>query len=212
MSTLEELKAKWEQNEKEPNSTAYSRPAFEKLINDRIKKETRKSFQYFWAAFTFQVIVYALLGHVIAKYWHQTEVVYFALAGIILYIPFTVVLLRKFKRLAAGKLSVIKDGAASLREDISRQRSVLGSFYHFKKWYEFFLVPLSSALGVFLVFELYVPGGLTQNFRGAAITFILTLLSCAYAIYLENKKSFIEPLHQLQNVLNEFDSFPEQAA
>src|SRR6185437_14509439 len=173
MSTLEELKVKWEQNEKEPYSSAYSHTAFDKLINDRIKKETRKSFQYFWAAFTLQIIVYALLCHVIAKYWHQTEIVYFALGGICLYIPFTAVLLGKFKKLATEKLSVTKDGTASLREDISRQRNVLGSFYHFKKWYEIFLVPLSSALAVFLIFELYVPGGFNQNVRGAAITFIL---------------------------------------
>ncbi|HEY9486978.1 MAG TPA: sigma-70 family RNA polymerase sigma factor [Chryseosolibacter sp.] len=35
-------------------------------------------------------------------------------------------------------------------------------------------------------------------------TFVIAVLSCAYAIYSENKKSFIKPLAELKAILGEF--------
>ncbi|MBA4058691.1 MAG: hypothetical protein C0490_28500 [Marivirga sp.] len=63
---------------------------------------------------------------------------------------------------------------------------------------------MSSAIGVILIFNLYVPGGVKGNLTGALTTFAITLLSCAIAIFSENKKSFEQPIHQLQEILDEF--------
>jgi hypothetical protein len=51
---------------------------------------------------------------------------------------------------------------------------------------------------------LYVPGGVEEYRQGATITFLVSLASCFAAIYVENQKSFILPIKQLQAVLDEF--------
>jgi hypothetical protein len=80
----------------------------------------------------------------------------------------------------------------------------LFSFYRFKRRYELLLIPLSSAIGVWLVFLLYVPGGVAAYPSGAIVTFGITLLSCAIALAAENKESFDKPLTALRQILDEF--------
>ena len=91
-----------------------------------------------------------------------------------------------------------------LYDYIVRQQQLLQSFYAFKKRYELVLVPLSSAIGVFLTFKLFVPGGVMQHHMGAIITLGITLISMVLAIRSENKKSFAQPLQDLDQLLQEF--------
>jgi hypothetical protein len=91
----------------------------------------------------------------------------------------------------------------SLYNYVQHQRVLLESFFQFKKRYEIILVPLASAIGIFLTFKLYVPGGVQAHQEGAIITFGLTLLSCFLAIYSENKKSFEEPIRELNGILDD---------
>ena len=209
MLTLDELKQRWEQNEIATASAVYSPAALEKLIRSRVKKYTKNSMQYFWASFTLQVIVYSLLCQVIVKYWQRTEIICFAIGGILLFLPFTIMLMRKFKKLATEKPSQGENTGISLHDYVLRQETLLRSFFRFKKWYEFFLIPFSSTIGVFLVFELYVPGGVNEHWSGALVTFLITLISCGAAIYAENKKSFVQPIQQLQHILDEFKDVVE---
>ena len=206
MTTLEELKKMWEQKENAGDDPAiYTEESLGKIIRNRVKKHTKNSLNYFWASFTLQVIVYSLLSHVIVKYGQNNMLLYFAIAGVLLFIPFTIVLLRKFKKLVTEKPLQQQNTGTSLYDYVFRQQALLRSFYNFKKWYEFFLIPLSCGIAVTLVFELYVPGGVHEYWRGAVITFLFSLASCIVAIYSENKKSFILPIKQLQNILDEFE-------
>ena len=65
--------------------------------------------RYCWASFTLQIIVYALLSHVIVKYWSDTEVLGLSILGILLFLPFTIMLMNKFKSIARIKLSNITE-------------------------------------------------------------------------------------------------------
>lgn len=207
MKTLDELKKQWERN---PLTTGdrnvYDNVSLDRILKSRVKKHTTTSFQYFWASFVLQVLVYALLSHVIVKYHTNLTTVAFGICGILLYIPFTIVLMGKFKRMASTKVNTEVTGSISLHEYVRQYQSLLQGFYNFKKKYEIFLIPLSSAIGVILTFNLYVPGGVAENVIGAVITFGITLLSCAIAIFSENKKSFEQPIDQLQKILDEFKS------
>jgi hypothetical protein len=206
MSTLEEYKKMWEQKENAgANPAIYTQAALGKIIRNRVQQHTKSALNYFWASFTLQVIVYALLGHVIVKYGQSSTILCSAMAGVLLYIPLTVVLLRKFKKLVTEKPVQEPNIGSSLYNYVFGQQALLRSFYHFKKWYEFFLIPSSCAIGVFLVFALYVPGSVHEHWWGAVITFLLSLASCMAAIYAENKKSFILPIKHLQTILDEFE-------
>jgi hypothetical protein len=87
---------------------------------------------------------------------------------------------------------------------VLRQYDLLKSFYRFKKVYETLLTPLSTAIGTFLVFQLYFPGGAMANVSGIIWTFLIALISCGYTVHRENRKYFREPLSRLEAVLEEF--------
>lgn len=203
MSTLEELKNEWERKKQSPSSELiYSEESFGRVIKSRVRKNTNASMKYFWASFTLQLLAYALLSHVIVKYWDNRTIVFVGLTGMLAYIPFLVMLMKRFKAIAVTKP---KDSTvSSLRSYVNRRHELLQSFYRFKRRYELFLIPLVSAIGVWLVFQLWVPGGVYAYPSEAVITFGITLISCVAAIWSENKKSFEEPLRQLRQVLDEF--------
>jgi hypothetical protein len=205
MKTLDDFKQTWRDKQHSFSEQGeYNTNHFEKIIRSRLKAHIKASFQYFWASFVLQLIVYALLTHVIVKYRLNKEVLLFSFAGILLYIPFTIMLMSKFKRMAQLKPDHVN--YSSLYQSINQQKSLLTSFYQFKKAYESFLVPISSAIGVFVVFELYVPGGIKEHLTGAIILFLVTLGSCLTAIISENRKSFRQPISHLENLLEEFNS------
>ncbi len=205
MISLEKLKKTWEEKQSVlPPPPAYDHASLEKIIKNRIRKHTRTTMQYFWASFALQVLVYSLLSHVIITYWKNPEMRWLSIVGVLLYIPFTIMLMRKFKKMAIATPIREENAVVSLYDYVLRQHELLSSFYKFKKWYEFFLIPISTAIGVMLTFKLYVPGGVNENWSVVIITFVITILSCAAAIYSENKKSFKGPIRQLQNMLDEF--------
>jgi len=206
MSTFEELKRVWDTNQETAHAfKRYDNETFGNIVKSRTKKNMKKSMQYFWGAFFLQILVYALLSHVVIKYGGDTKTLSFGIAGMLLYLPFTILLMKKFKQMAIIKPAHANSGR-SLYQYVFQQRTLLQSFYSFKKRYEFFLVPLSTGIGVFLTFKLFVPGGVEENQTGAIITFLITLFSMIASVRLENKKSFELPLHEFNQLLNEFQN------
>ena len=206
MSTFEELKKVWEADQETAKGyTPYDHKTLDNIVKSRMKKNMKKSMHYFWGALFLQILVYALLSHVILKYGGDTNTLFLGIAGILLYLPFTILLMKKFKQMAIAKPAQGNSGR-SLYQYVFQQHALLQSFYTFKKRYEVLLVPLSTAIGVFLTFKLFVPGGVEENPTGAIITFLFTLLSMIASIRLENRKSFGQPLHDLKQLLNEFQA------
>jgi hypothetical protein len=176
--------------------------SFKSLVRVRVKKQNKMIFGYFWSAFALQNILYGLLCFVLIQYGYQPLIFILCLAGILITLPFTVYMMKRYKQLAKGKLN--RDSDASIYDYVRRQRDLLLDFFKFKKSYEIMLVPLSSAIGVVLTFELFVPGGVLEYAQGAMIAFVLTFLSCMFAIRSENQKNFIRPLEDLQDILDEY--------
>lgn len=203
MKTLEELKKNWDKTMNMPAGEAlYDRISMEKVIRAKVKQHTNTAMQYFWASFILQILVYALFSHVAVKYWSYPQAVLPSLVGIALYIPFTIMLLKRFKAIAT--LKPVGEAAASMQNYVYGHHQLLQKFFTFKKGYEYFLIPVSSAIGVYLIFELYVPGGAFGHPTGAVIILMLTLLSCLLAIRAENKRNFERPLRHLSEILQEF--------
>ncbi len=201
MKTLDELKKQWsEDTTAEPQSLDLV--TLKNTIRTRVRKNVNMAMKYFWASFVLQLIVYSLLSHVIAKYWYNTQTVIFSVIGILIYIPFTIMLMKKFKGIAKTRLT--GNSETSIHQYVLEQQTLLESFYRFKKLYELMLIPLSSIIGVFLIFELYIPGGVALHPTGAVIVLAVTLLSCWAAIRRENVNNFEQPLRSLGELLAEF--------
>ena len=202
MSTFENIKKIWDENQHAGlQNPVYDQETFRKIVIARTKRNINKSMQYFWAAFVLQLLVYGLLSNVIVKHWSDQQTLLFSVLGIALFIPFTVVLMKKFKQMAITKPG---NGRTSLYNYVFSQQTLLRSFYRFKRRYELLLVPVSTAIGVFLTFKLWVPGGVMAYPGGALIAFAITIASCAAAIYSENRKNFRKPLENLRQLMKEF--------
>ena len=204
MSTLNEFKKEWA-TAIPPAAPAQQvdRAGLQAIAKAQSARHVNRAMQYFWASFTLQLIVYALLSHVFIRFWGVPAVQGICLAGGLLYLPFTLVLLRQFKRVA--RPTPARPAAdSSLQAQTQQQYDSLRTFYRFKRRYEYGLIPLSTALGVWLTFRLYVPGGVPQHPAGAALTYLLSLLACGWAIWRENHRHFEQPLRQLKVLLEDF--------
>lgn len=205
MSTLDQFKKHWEPSHTTVPSQGVAvldEASLRRIVTTRVRTHTKASFSYFWASFVLQIMVYAMCSHLVIKYWSDTPVRLMSLLGMLLYLPFTVVLMNKFKRVAKGNLTGKEP--ASIHDYLTEQHQLMNSFFTFKKQYELLLIPVIAAIGVFLVFTLYVPGGVQAYPVGALITYAVTGLSCYAAIRTENRKSFVQPLQQLELLLQEY--------
>ena len=206
MSTSDQLKNQWDESQPSfPGPASYDRHEIERIVKSRTRKHTNAAMQYFWGAFVLQLIVYGLLSHVIIKYGADAQTLQFSLAGVVLFLLFTAMLMSKFKQIALINPNASnKEGVLPLFHYVERRRVLLQSFYSFKKRYEILLIPLATAIGVFLTFRLYVPGGVLAHPEAAIIAFAITISSCILAIRSENRKNFDRPIRELDKILDDF--------
>ncbi len=202
MKTFDELRLQWNEENKTPART-YEGDSLEQMVRKRVKKESGIAFQYFWASFALQLLVYALFSHVMIKYWRDPYVLVPSLINILLYIPFTTVLMRKFKRMAT--LGGKANATGTMSDYVVRHRDILSGFYRFKKVYEYLLIPLSAIIGTFVTFRIWVPGGVSEFPSAAAMILVITLVSCIVAIRDENRRNFEKPLMQLNAIIDELN-------
>ncbi len=203
MQDIEDFKKQWKDQHSASSSSLVDKDRLQELIRQRSKKQKSVVMQYFWASFTLQIIVYALLSHLIIRYRADTPILLVSIVGILLYLPFTVMLLHKYKRMAVLKVSDDQDAGVSVRQYIMSQHTTLLSFYRFKRIYELILIPLSTAMLIWTFFRIYLPGGVVAYPTAALLCFILALVSCAAAIIAENKRNFKEPLKQYEEILQD---------
>lgn len=181
----------------------YDLLSFDRIIKSRVKKHTDKAMQYFWSAFTLQMILYGLLGHLMVRYWSVGELFVVSLFGLLLQVPFTYMLIKKFKAIAITR--PMDNSSFSLYGYIKTRHDLLRDFYLFKRKYGRFLVPLSTLVGCYLVIELYLPGKIWSYWNTLWILFVLTIITCAAIISKENRENFENPLEQYEKILDEFD-------
>lgn len=202
MENLDQLKQKW------AHALAHLGPfdeaSMRKLVKSRINKHTRQAYNYFWASFVMQILMYAMLCHVTIRFWNNPSIVAPAIGGMLLFIPFTVVLMKKFKAMAVTPLGGTE--SSSVLSYVQEQRNQLASILQFKIRYELVLIPLINAVGVAVPIGMYMQGGLMGNLGLATGLYFLSLVVCYFANRSENQKSFIAPMKRLDGVLEEYQT------
>ncbi|MEI9918065.1 MAG: hypothetical protein WDO14_04595 [Bacteroidota bacterium] len=188
------MKSNWS---KETPSGNYDEATIQKIVKERVRKNSGKAFQYFWASFALQIMVYAMLSYAIAKYWNDPLITLPSLLGIAAYIPFTIMLMKRFKAMAATSYE------GNMFAYIDRRREILESFYRFKRRYEIVLIPLGILIGIYLPFQLYIPGGVWNYPEEAFAVLLVSVASCAISIQRENKRNFEEPIARFKMILGE---------
>src|SRR5690606_19334729 len=125
-----------------------------------------------------------------------------SLIGLLLQVPFTYMLMKKFKAIAITR--PFDNSSFSLYEYVKKRHRLLRDFYLFKRNYERFLVPISTLLGCYLFIELYLPGNIWTYWNTVWVLFVITVISCAVVISKENRENFEKPLEQYKKIIEEF--------
>lgn len=201
---FDSLKNQWKQQDPiETTEQKIDLSALRGIIKQRMKKQNKQIMGYFWMTLTMHIGVYAVLGHVGIR-WGMNDLLIAAISifGILVTIPFTWMLMKKFKQMASNR--AVYEEPESLKAYIQRKRQFLSDFFHFKSIYEWFIIPVHSALGVFISFYLWVPGGVSQYSEVAVVIYLLTLAFCIYAIHGENRSNFKKPIQEMDEILMEF--------
>jgi hypothetical protein len=173
------------------------------IISSRVRKELKTVSQFVWAAIVYQIILYSFLAHTFIRHWGDMRIMLLCLAGAAFYVPLTVALLRRvgtlYRRPSEAPGSTVPDVFHKVEGEYAR----LADFFQFKKRMDWIGVPVSCAIIVLVTFTLFVKGGVEGNPLAGLAVFALWVGMSLIAIHAENKKRFISPLRNLEQVLDD---------
>ena len=173
------------------------------IISSRVRKEFKTVSQFVWAAIVYQNILYAFLTHTLIRHWGDIQIMLLCLAGGAFYIPLTVALLRGVRTLYRRPSEAPGSPVPDVFHKVEGEYARLADFFQFKKRMDWIGVPVSCAIIVLVTFTLFVEGGAKGNPLAAFAFFALWVGMSLIAIRAENRKRFISPLRNLEQVLDD---------
>jgi hypothetical protein len=173
------------------------------IISSRVRKELKTVSQFVWAAIAYQIILYSFLTHTLVRHWGDIQTMLLCLAGAALYIPLTVALLRRVKKLYRRPSEALGSAVPDVFHKVEGEYARLADFFQFKKRMDWIGVPVSCAIIVLVTFTLFVEGGVKANPVAGLTIFALWVGMSLIAIHAENRKRFIAPLRHLEQVLED---------
>ncbi len=152
MEPLNDLKNNWNQDDSEMNRTGQSVNLLSGIsVLSGANREKNKVIQYFWAAFVYQIILYALFCWTFFRNMGNRAILLAVLTGLCANIPFTWALLKRFKIMYGQSLSRGTPGY-SIKTNIELYYTRLSAFFRFKKFADGFLLPVNAFIAAFILF------------------------------------------------------------
>lgn len=173
------------------------------IISSRVRKELKTVSQFVWAAIAYQIILYSFLTHTLVRHWGDIQTMLLCLAGAALYIPLTVALISRAKKLFRRPSEALGSAVPDVFHKVEGEYARLADFFQFKKRMDWIGVPVSCAIIVLVTFTLFVEGGVKANPVAGLTIFALWVGMSLIAIHAENRKRFIAPLRHLEQVLED---------
>jgi hypothetical protein len=173
------------------------------IISSRIRKELKTVCQFVWAAIAYQIVLYSFLTHTLVRHWGDIQTMLLCLAGAALYIPLTVALISRAKKLFRRPSEALGSAVPDVLHKVEGEYARLVDFFQFKKRMDWIGVPVSCAIIVLVTFTLFVEGGVKANPVAGFTIFALWVGMSLIAIHAENRKRFIAPLRHLEQVLED---------
>jgi len=205
MENFDEIKKLWSESKGASFSDgSVSSDYIDDVISKRIKKVRNNFREYFWASFFYQNLVYGCLAFLIVRFFNRTDIVILSAVGILLYIPFTVMFMKKFKSAFLRNKEGIEYSNDDIYLNIKNSFSHMSEFFRLKKRFDWVIVPLNCVLIVVINFILFVPNGFMANIAAGILLLLVWLVIFLVAIRIENKKKFVEPLQQMELILEDF--------
>ena len=206
MNHFNEWKENWQKDSPPNNMALLDEASLTSLVKGRTKIQKNKYMQYFWASFIYQIIMYGVFTHIAISYWNDGRLLAVSVLGVLLFIPFTIILMKKFKRLAVLGAGEKDRSEKNLKDFVIEHHRLMKSFFTFKWYYELFLIPLTAAILVWMFFRIYISGGAGAHPAASVVLFLLILGGCAAAITAENNRNFRVPLRNLEAILTDLET------
>jgi hypothetical protein len=186
----------------EPEPVAVTSRDLQSMVSSRVRKERKTVSQFVWAVIVYHIILYSFLARTIVRHWGDMQIMLLCLAGGALYILLTAAFIRRVRTLF-GPLKVPGAGIPDVFQKVAGEYARLADFFRFKKRMDWIGVPVSCAIIVLVTFTLFVEGGVAGNPRASLGVFAVWIGMSLVAIHAENKKRFISPLRNLEQVLED---------
>jgi hypothetical protein len=175
------------------------------LIKSRIKKEKKKTYEYIMALGVWQLLIYSFMSHLVVKYWGDWSIMGYALGGMLLYIPYTVVYARKFTGKNLRSLTQPNSPLETIKINLKNQYTLLAEFFSFKKKFDLVGIPLSCFIILMLLSNLRIIPGVASHVTMGIILYLIYLAMFITATIIDNRKRFKLPLQHLKVVLEEME-------
>jgi hypothetical protein len=194
----------WQEGKaREADPAPFTEKDLQATISSRVRKEFKTVSQFVWAAIVYQIILYSFLTRTFIRHWGDMQIMLLCLAGGACYIPLTVALLRRVKTLYLRPSEAPGSPVLDVFHKVEGEYARLADFFQFKKRMDWIGVPVSCAIIVVVTFTLFVEGGVERNPLAGLAFFTLWLGMSLIAIHAENRKRFISPLRNLEQVLDD---------
>jgi amino acid transporter len=172
------------------------------MVSSRVRKERKTVSQFVWAVIVYQIILYSFLARTLVRHWGDMQIMLLCLAAGALYVLLTVAFIRRVKALF-GPLKAPGAEVPDVFQKVAGEHTRLADFFRFKKRMDWIGVPVSCAIIVLVTFSLFVEGGVEGNPRASLGVFAVWIGMSLVAIHAVNKKRFISPLRNLEQVLED---------
>lgn len=201
MKTFDDIKKSWD-NDQDTPSHLLNKESVDIIIHSRIRSEKKTLMEYFWGSFMYQNLIYGFGTYFSIKYWNDMQFVLPVLAGMIVYIPFTLLMIIQFK--AMMNLKTGKNGnQLNTQVYVAQMHTQLCAFYNLKRKFDWITVPLSCLVFVIIIFKVFVGSAPQEHLQTAIILFLAWLSLFMIAIRFENQKRFKKPLLQIESILKD---------
>lgn len=204
MARSNEIENVWKEGKaREADPASVTRKDLQAIISSRVRKQLQTVSQFVWAAIAYQIILYSFLAHTLVRHWGDMQIMLLCLAGGAFYIPVTVALIRRVRTLYCRPSEAPGSSVPDVFHKVEGEYARLADFFQFKKRMDWIGVPVSCAIIVLVTFTLFVAGGVEGNPLASLTFFALWVGMSLMAIHVENKKRFISPLRNLEQVLDD---------
>ena len=206
MKSFEEIQKCWkEQKGVSDNAVILSETALTKLIRSGVKKEQKLVWEYCIASGFWQWLVYASLTHFIIRFWGDWQFMISCLAVILLYIPFTVMFIKKFRNMRMVTFNKADLRSQNIHATLKTQYKMLHEFFSFKKKFDWLNIPFCCIMIVMILYKYGMIPSFKENIAASVSVFLVYALLFVIAIYVENGKRFKVPLQKLDMVIREME-------
>lgn len=195
------IKSCWERGKSVEGAYAsLNEKDFDTIVASRVRKQFKAVAEYVWAALVYQIILYSFLAHTLVHEWGHAPSMFLCFAGGALYVPLSVALIRRVRRLFSP--STMLESNTNISCTLEQEYARFNSFFRFKRRMDWVGVPVSCAIIAFVTLTLF-GNGMSGNVIGGLVLFAIWVGLSIVAVHAENKKRFIAPLHHLERLLED---------